>query len=94
MVKLLLLIIKMFSILKGPCNKQFHRNCVSQHLRQRVLPQGPMATVVLAHGSGSVDISQGQPKNGVVLVLAVIQKNVVCHLICFCFLADQTTFSL
>ena len=48
MVKLLLLIIKMFSILKGPCNKQFHRNCVSQHLRQRVLPQGPMATMVLA----------------------------------------------
>ena len=57
MVKLLLLIIKMFRMLKGPCNKQFHRNCVSQSL-----PQGPTVTVVLAHGSGTVDISQGQPE--------------------------------
>lgn len=74
----------MFSVLKGPYNEQLHRRRVS-----RSLPRGPTATVALAPGPGSVEISQGQPEDCVALVL-VIQKNVVCRLIClFPGLADN-----
>lgn len=66
MVKLLFSVIKMFRALKGPCNEQLRRHRASQSL-----PRGPMATVALAPGSGSVEISQGQPEDCVVLVLVI-----------------------
>lgn len=58
MVKLLSCVMKC----SGYCIVHVTSSCVEASYAQS-LPRGPMATVALAPGSGSVEISQGQPED-------------------------------